>query len=530
MNQDWINSHQIRVEPQSSRARLDEVVAGQLTLLNSTKPFDVNAPDTLPFENHVDRLWQVRFHTHEWLLELISGPGNLDAPEAELVVSTLEGWWRAFSRDDTAAHGLAWNSYVVATRIRSWCLVYQSLSEEFRHRIESELASQLIRHGEFLQGNIEWDLRANHLLRDAIGLGFVSRFVNHELANDWHRLASELAISQWKEQVLPDGGHFERSPMYHAEALADFVDLGQLLDQVPSLKEEFDSTIAEMREVLHWSCHPDRRICLFNDAAFNGMPSAEWLLGDHESQSNPPLPRGDRLFRDFGLLAVHEPDWSIFFDVGRVGVDYQPGHAHADTLSVEASCQGMRIFVDPGTYAYDLDARRSYDRATPSHNTVSIDGEDSSEVWDIFRVGRRAFPNIIEYLSDNKCVICEATHDGYRHLPGRVQHDRRVEYNRHSEWSILDRIHGSGKHRVAGGLLVAPGWQVNQDSDHTWILVQHGTIVRVQVENKNTTCTVDSAEYHPEYGMTHTTRRLSWCIEGSVPCEIRIRITAENAN
>ena len=36
------------------------------------------------------------------------------------------------------------------------------------------------------------------------------------------------------------------------------------------------------------------------------------------------------------------------------------------------------------------DERRRYDRSTAAHNTVSIDGTDSSEVWQIFRVGRRA--------------------------------------------------------------------------------------------------------------------------------------------
>src|SRR5207248_1950066 len=117
----------------------------------------------------------------------------------------------------------------------------------------------------------------------------------------------------------------------------------------------------------------------------------------------------------------------LFFDAGPVGPDYQPGHAHADTLSIECSYRAERLIVDPGTFSYDRDARRNYDRSTAAHNTVSVDGQNSSEVWHIFRVGRRAYPRDVEVVLGSDSFRASASHDGYDQLPGRPRHWRQVE-------------------------------------------------------------------------------------------------------
>src|SRR5690606_11840873 len=82
----------------------------------------------------------------------------------------------------------------------------------------------------------------------------------------------------------------------------------------------------------------------------------------------------------------------LLADVAPVGPDYQPGHAHADTLSCELSLYGQRVLVNSGISQYGEDAERHRQRSTAAHNTVEVDGENSSEVWAGFRVARRARP------------------------------------------------------------------------------------------------------------------------------------------
>jgi uncharacterized heparinase superfamily protein len=115
----------------------------------------------------------------------------------------------------------------------------------------------------------------------------------------------------------------------------------------------------------------------------------------------------------------------LLADLARVGPDYQPGHAHADTLSFEWSLGGHRIIVNSGTSCYGTSAERVRQRSTAAHSTVQVDEADSSEVWSGFRVGRRARPGPVEIEQTASELRVAGSHDGYRRLPGRVGHSRR---------------------------------------------------------------------------------------------------------
>jgi uncharacterized heparinase superfamily protein len=76
------------------------------------------------------------------------------------------------------------------------------------------------------------------------------------------------------EQVLPDGGHYERSPMYHAIALHDFLELIALCKAVcegppPAVIQRSDGWCPPLA---CWLVRTER-IHLFNDAAHGIAPS-----------------------------------------------------------------------------------------------------------------------------------------------------------------------------------------------------------------------------------------------------------------
>jgi uncharacterized heparinase superfamily protein len=111
-------------------------------------------------------------------------------------------------------------------------------------------------------------------------------------------------------------------------------------------------------------------------------------------------------------------------DCAPVGPDYQPGHAHADTLSFELSLAHQRVFVNSGTSTYQPGLERDRQRGTAAHNTVVVDSQDSSEVWSGFRVARRARARLVGAQAAAGEVSVEASHDGYRRLPGGNLHTR----------------------------------------------------------------------------------------------------------
>ncbi|MEN9780004.1 MAG: hypothetical protein RL014_1152 [Pseudomonadota bacterium] len=95
---------------------------------------------------------------------------------------------------------------------------------------------------------------------------------------------------------------------------------------------------------------------------------------------------------DSGYVRLDNGPAVALLDVAPVGPDYLPGHAHADTLSFELSVGAQRVLVNSGTSCYGSSAERLRQRGTAAHNTVVVNGQDSSEVWGGFRVARRPLP------------------------------------------------------------------------------------------------------------------------------------------
>jgi len=349
--------------------------------------------------------------------------------------------------------------------------------------------------------------------------------------------------------IRPIGGGFvefyEKGKLEGNAVMEDFLILTQLLED-PEAIQVMWTACERMAECLAWMRHPDGEIPLLNDAAFgSACPPEEMLLEVNRMavRSSTAGPAGSgtvgrevmrdarqraKLFPHFGVFAWHGEQWTVFFDVGPVGVRYQLGHAHADTLTIEASFNGKRFLVDPGTWAYDQDARREYDRSTAAHNTVCVDGQNSSEVWHIFRCGRTAQVHDLHMETDSTGFRVAAGHTGYGHLPGRPLVAREITLYPSQQFVVTDRCIGRGVHRLTGGWLLDPGWEV-RDAGSGWQVSRPGCgAVSVQIQGPDAlTVRRSSAWYHPEFGIEHLTTRLEWTLEGSLPAEVTTVFTPD---
>lgn len=369
------------------------------------------------------------------------------------------GWHKAligrWIAENPAGHGCGWDPYPTSLRIVNW-IKWALSGAELGDAARQSLAVQA-RH---LARSIEWHLLGNHLLANAKGLVFAGCYFEGEEAEGWLREGVKILGAQLEEQVLPDGGHFERSPMYHAIILEDLLDLANLLaafgvagDMAERLREMVPAMIAWLRAMTH----PDGELAYFNDAAPGVAANVEALvqyaslLGIAEPAAQPSV-----WLRDSGYLRLESGPFVALFDTAAVGPDYQPGHAHADTLSFELSYKGARVLCNSGVSTYEGGAQRAFERSTRAHNTVCVDGKDSSEVWASFRVARRARPSGCEFEIAPGCVRAGASHDGYARLPGAPMHRRelRVEEGR-VRW--IDTVEGHGEHEVCGYIPFHPG-------------------------------------------------------------------------
>lgn len=419
-------------------------------------------------------------------------------------LALIEQWLR----DNPPATGIGWQPYPTSLRIANWVKAHWSGLQLPAAAIES-IAVQ----ARWLLANLEYHLLANHLLANAKALIMAGCLLRGHEADHWMTQGLHILEREIGEQILADGGHYERSAMYHQQVLLDLLDLVNALRHcgirpTPMIEQ----AVGRMRTWLACMCHPDGDICLFNDAAFGVMPSPA-TLEDYAARlklgaAEQPCSRVHYL-SDTGYARLANDTAVAFLDIAPIAPAYQPAHAHADTLTFELSVYGARVVVDTGTSIYTPGAERHRQRSTRAHNTVVIDQQDSSQVWSSFRVGRRA--DIEDVLVDVENATVSAGHNGYRHLRGHPVH--------HREWrmtpgklTVSDVVKGAGEHRLELRFHLHPRLRVVAIRNDTFSLhTPDGRDLRIHVA-PDLDWQIVATTYHPEFGKIIA----SECLQGSV--------------
>lgn len=380
-----------------------------------TSAVDWNAADA-------PKLWLYHLHYFE---DLVRADANVWRDRHALLI-------RRWIAENPPVGGNGWEPYPIALRSVlwiKWALAGGNLDTAMR----DSLALQL-RH---LENNLEFHLLGNHLWADAKALLCAGLYFEGAEADRWYRRGLGLLETERKEQILADGGHFELSPVYHCLILEDMLDLialtrcyGRPLDM------QWEESAKKMLGWLAVMTRPDGHVVAWNDAATNAAPKPAMLF-DYAARLgivSPQRSAGLNHLETSGYVRADHGHFTLWFDAGPIGPDYIPGHAHADTLNIEIFGGERAVVVDTGTSTYALGDKRAYERGTTAHNTVVIDGSNSSEVWAGFRVGRRARP--IDVMIDPQQLT--AAHDGYCHI-GAV-HRRTIDLTAHAKIIICDHI------------------------------------------------------------------------------------------
>jgi uncharacterized heparinase superfamily protein len=377
--------------------------------------------------------------------------------------------WRSWRRACPFGQGDAWRPYPAALRAWSWCGLHRDLVAG--GELDGEFRRELAAHAGFLRAHLETDVGGNHLVKDLKAQAGLAVFLGDEplLGRALRLLTAQLPV-----QVLADGGHYERAPAYHCQVLADLIDLADLLaaagrGPAPALTR----AIAAMRRWLGAVLTPDGAVPLLND----GYP----VPGPLVAALRPlPAPAGPLVtLAGTGLIRARAGGWHLLADAGLPCPGPLPAHAHADTLGCLLHVDGTPLLIDTGTSTYAPGRARDYERSTAAHNTVELNGADSTEVWGAFRAGRRARVRGLRAGAAAGTVTAQAAHDGYRTQPGRPVHRRR--------WTLTadglhvdDHVTGAGRHALAIRWHLPPGTVVRPEPGGAGVAAAAGTFeVRV---------------------------------------------------
>ena len=340
----------------------------------------------------------------------------------------------------------------------------------------------------------------NHRIGEAAGV-FIASCYFHELkyCTRWATESREILRAEILKQTFSDGGTREQALGYQQFVMQFFLlsglvarwskrdfpveywkrlrrmfffvsAVGEGGDRLPVFGDCDDGYVLDLDGDPH-DPRPWLGIgaAVFNDAelAASGGGVSEagvGLLGTSmkarlESLTKPSGPRElvSRAFPETGYYLlqcghVGEPDRiSVGFDCGELGYRSIAAHGHADALSITLRAFGKDILVDPGTYDYFTYPRwREYFRSTRAHNTVTVDGQDQSEMLGPFLWGSRAKSSCLVWepgkLDGRVCGM----HDGYRRLTSPVIHRRSIELDGNDRVLVIeDEFDSAGRHEYA---------------------------------------------------------------------------------
>ncbi len=474
-------------------ARTD-LLKGRFCFLNRTEVLGW-PPDWHPEDPPL--LWRFTLHYFHYL--------HLLEPEEQ------EALCRSWIEENPVGERVAWHPYPTSLRIVNWC------QSDLR---ASDLQESLYRQAAYLHRHLETHIMGNHLLENARALVHAGTvFQGQGEADDWRETGLRLYLEQLGEQVLADGGHYERSPMYHALMLEGVLDVLNLLPEGHPERERMSDTARSMLDALATLTHADGRLALLNDATHEIACSPDRLFayGEHLTGYTPSpgvaLP-------STGYYRFADDEMSCLIDGGRPGPDHLLAHAHADLFSYELCLDAHRVVVDPGVYEYEPGSMREYVRSTTAHNTVSVDGVDQIECWDSFRVGERAGPTTVQFESGPKRSVFEGTFDGYAERIGdSISHRRRMTIDTAaSEIRVHDTVSGMGRHRVESWIHLHPDLTDVRDREAVR-LERNGTFV-CTIASEGTPLEKEQGWYCPEFGKKIEAPVLVLRREASLPVQL----------
>ncbi len=377
-----------------------------------------------------------------------------------------------------------------------------------QHQIEDQkIDDSLYAQYHKLMDNIEYHILGNHLLENGFSLLFGAYYFQDEKFYD---KAKKILTEELEEQVLKDGAHFELSPMYHQIMLFRVLDCINLLQNNDWKEQELLALLTHKAEImlgwLHTMTYASGDIPLLNDSTNNIAPTTDDL---NKYALRLGIQKRLLALNDCGYRKVKNERYELVMDVGNIGPDYIPGHAHSDTFNFELYVDGQPFIVDTGLSTYETNARRTLERSTASHNTVEVGGVDQSEVWGGFRVAKRAK---IIYLDENNNEI-KATHDGYKRIG--VLHTRK--FMTFDETIVIeDSIECSGKHQGIAYIHFYPGLLPKIKDNKIIILDKH-----IVIDNAES-IKIEAYHYAPEFNKLMSAYKIKINFTDYLKMEIKI--------
>ena len=405
-----------------ARFNAEELMVDRVTFLHESESIRWEGEWHVESRSH---LWNFNLHYFEYLHPLAKAFMDTgDRKYLDKAVRMIRGWIAA---NPANRGGDGWSAYTISLRLTNWlgflAAVGGALEDDFRADMEESMFCQYAH----LSNHLEKDILGNHYFEDLKALVLCALHFRDEAF-----LPAALAEfrRECREQILPDGMHFELSPMYHKIVLEGLLRVCIALRENGMTDESLEKMAKGMLDAAFTMEHGLSRTPLFNDSGDNVAKSLGAICTAARRLGLTPARK--TALPDGGYYFLEQGKWKLAVDAGGAGADYIPGHAHCDAMSFELFREGEPVLVNCGTYAYQC-AERHYFRSTQAHNTVQIAGVEQSEIWSTFRLARRSKTKVLA-VSDSEISMEMTDYRG-----NSIRREIRLEVE---SLHIIDRAEG----------------------------------------------------------------------------------------
>lgn len=454
------------------------------------------------------KLWRYNLHYFDWLKD-----HNVSS-SIEQQKKIINSWI------DSCQPGKedAWEPYPVSLRIVNWIKYFVRL-ERLGSDIPNYWLISLYSQCLWLNKNVEYHLKANHIFKNSVALIFAGCYFQGEKSRKWLTRGIKIFNKEIAEQFNSDGGHFERSPMYHALCLEDVLDIYNVLINIEDpIRDKAMGAIREFLpngfSYLKSLTFPDGNISYIGDSVKGVAASYEDLRNyyfrifsfypeEHNENIKNEQDLNTKLYINTGIFICESRQQKVILNLGKPSPDYQPGHSHCDLFSYELFAKKIncRVIVDSGVSEYQRGRFRQYCRSTRAHNTVTVNHLDQNEIWGEFRVARRVKKVEQKYSVNPERTITTISmnHDGYRRIGRHVRHYRCVKICDQA-MNIIDKVTGQGVTDIISYIHLHPDINIKNISSNQ-ILLQKENINLGEIKVESGQITTEIGWYFPEFGV-----------------------------
>lgn len=363
--------------------------------------------------------WLRELHAFAWLRDLrAAGSDGARRRARELT----QDWLDHHARWSEPA----WEPLTLARRLTHWLAQWDFFAASAEHDFRKAVLDSAAAQASHLARSLPGGLAGADLICAVKGLAIAGACLPG--GERWLSRALELLTRELPRQILPDGGHIERSPSRHLATLRDLIDVKAMLHAAGRQPPvELEAAIDAMAPMLRLFLHGDGGLALFNGSTAEEALKIDLVLQRAGSRGRPRLSAPES-----GFQRLQANRTLVLVDAGAPPPPGQDGLAHAGTLSFELSVGRERLVVNCGAPGAEGGPAvwTAALRSTAAHSTLELGGRSSAEV---LPVGLWSGPGLSERPTSVSCrreeaegsTLLEMSHDGYR-AKLRTLHRRRL--------------------------------------------------------------------------------------------------------